>query len=100
MSDYFQKSSGKDKDGNEITVYWHGELLCLNPREHYMNTRSYDDMKREYDLLHANEISEEDIMKLATMNRSSTNLILPIIFIVYVPILAFLLYFGYLMLHG
>lgn len=48
----------------EIRAYYHGELMCPNPREKYLMTRSYEQMRAEYDLLHCNEVTEEDIMKV------------------------------------
>lgn len=40
-------------------------LVCPNPTEYYRMTRSYDQMKAEYDLLRCNEVTDEDVMKVA-----------------------------------
>ena len=59
-----------DKD-IEIRCGCYYELLCRNPREMYQNTRSYESLKQEYDLLHCNDITDEDLIKLYSMNRDN-----------------------------
>ncbi len=54
----------------EVRVYWQGELMCPNPVEHYKNTRTYEQMRFEYDLLHAGELDEIDLMRLASIKRN------------------------------
>lgn len=53
-----------EKKDYEIRYYFHRELLCPNPREHYKNTRTYEQMRQEYELLTCTEITEEDILEL------------------------------------
>lgn len=48
-----------DKFENRI-VYYDG-LVIPNPREYTKNTRSFEDMRLEYDLLHGHEFTEEDL---------------------------------------
>jgi hypothetical protein len=37
-------------------------LVCPNPAEYARMTRSYEQMRAEYDLLHCLEVTEEDIL--------------------------------------
>lgn len=58
----------------EIRHGYIGELACPNPRERYMMTRTYEDMRKEYDLLHCGEITEEDMMRIELqMARSNAD---------------------------
>lgn len=47
----------------EVRYFFHGELACPNPTEYYKATRSYEDMRREYDLLNCDKITDEDIIE-------------------------------------
>ncbi len=40
-------------------------LVLPNPREHYKNTRSYEDIRFEYDLLNGDKITEQDFPKFS-----------------------------------
>lgn len=40
----------RNKYQYESRAYFHGELTCPNPREYYRMTRSYGDMKREWEM--------------------------------------------------
>lgn len=65
------------KDDLEVRFYYHGELLCPNPMKTYQMTRSYESLKAEYDLLHAGELDEFDLLKLeAALLQSRSSAIL------------------------
>ena len=51
------------KDGLEYTVYLYQGLVCPNPTQTYLNTRSYQDLKDEYELLNCYKITQEDLDK-------------------------------------
>lgn len=59
------KRSVHIKDGLEYTTVIYGELLVPKPRQTYLHTRSYADMRAEYDLLTCCEVTDEDVMKVA-----------------------------------
>ncbi len=52
------------KDGFEYRSYVEQGLVCPNPRERYLRTRSYADLKAEYDLLNCHKLDETDLMYL------------------------------------
>lgn len=53
-------------DGDkEVRVMYYMGLWCPNPREYYRNTRSFEQMKQEYDLLTCHQVKEEDVLKVA-----------------------------------
>lgn len=58
-----------NKTIEEISSLWYGTLICPNPREHYKNTRSFEQMRLEYDLTHCHEITEEDVELIALRLR-------------------------------
>lgn len=43
----------KTLDGKEITFTVYGELLCPNPMEFYRHTRSYEQIRQEYEMSEA-----------------------------------------------
>jgi len=61
-------------EGNyEYTHFMYHGLACPNPREYTRMTQSYEDMRREYDLLHPGEYSDLDMMRImAEMGTEST----------------------------
>lgn len=50
------------KSEMEVRIYFNAEMVLPNPTEYYKNTRSYADMRAEYDLLHCNEVTAEDCL--------------------------------------
>lgn len=53
-------------DGDkEVRVMYYMGLSCPNPRDYYKNTRSFEQMKQEYDLLTCHQVKEEDVLKVA-----------------------------------
>lgn len=60
-----KKIADSDVDSDlEIRLVYYGELVCPNPREYYKNTRSYDDMRSEYDLLTCYKLTEDEVNDL------------------------------------
>lgn len=53
-----------EKKDYEIRYYLHGELLCPNPIKTYKNTRTYEQMRQEYELQTCTEFTEEEILDL------------------------------------
>lgn len=45
----------------EVRIFWQGELVMPNPTEYCKNTRSYEDMRLEHELLHGHELSQEEL---------------------------------------
>lgn len=62
-------------DIKEVRMYWHGELACPNPREYHRHTRSFDDMRLEYDLLNCHKITDEDLDPISVSNIKGTSMI-------------------------
>ena len=56
----------KELDGPaiEVRLAYYSGLVCPNPAEYYKNTRSYADMRTEYELLHSYEINLIEFNKL------------------------------------
>lgn len=52
-----------EKKEYEVRYYFHGELVCPNPTEYYRYTRTYKQMRQEYDLLNCDKITDEDILE-------------------------------------
>lgn len=52
-----------DEKEYKLRYYFHGELACPNPREHYKYTRTYEQLRAEYDLLNCDKITNEDILE-------------------------------------
>lgn len=48
-------------DNLEIRVVYYFGLMIPNPSEFYRNTRSYEDMRMEYDLLNCAKITDEEL---------------------------------------
>lgn len=55
----------------EYRSYWHGELMCPEPRKYYQMTRSYESMREEWEMLHPEDSTENQIAfaQLAYLNR-------------------------------
>ena len=92
---------GMTEDGKyEVRVGYTAELMCPNPREAYMRSRTYEQMRAEYDLLHIGEVTEEDLMRVAAnMSSSSTFMMWLPIYFFYGIILSLELYLLFMMLH-
>jgi hypothetical protein len=56
-----------EKDGLEYTAYLYQGLVCPNPTEYYKRTRSYADMRAEYDLLNCHKLTEQEKAKLSNI---------------------------------
>lgn len=52
------------KNGFEYRTYTYQGLVCPNPIEYYKMTRSYNDLRAEYDLLNCYKLDETDLMHL------------------------------------
>ncbi len=67
-------------DTKEIRVVYYGQLIIPNPQEHYKNTRSYEQMRFEYELRNAGKITEEDALDLAIkLNKTEAYMKQPLI---------------------
>lgn len=96
------KEVEKHPEQYKVTLNYRGGLVMPNPREYYKNTRSFAAMKVEYDLLHAGEFTDEDLMKLAIamrVHRKETFFepmyLVPIIQIAIVGLLIFCVGYGH-----
>ncbi len=49
----------------EVRTFVYAGLMCPNPTEYYRMTRTYEQMKAEHNLLTCNEVTKEDVMKVA-----------------------------------
>lgn len=58
-------SSSTVKDGLEYRTFIYGGLMCPNPTEHYKHTQTYEQMRQEYEFLTCNQVTEEDVLKVA-----------------------------------
>lgn len=69
---YSATTTVQDGDNQyEVRTLMFGGLACPNPREYYKNTRSYDDMRREYNLLNCGIITDEQILITVSANKNS-----------------------------
>lgn len=91
------ENAAENKSELEVTCGFYGELVCTNPLESYRMTRSYEDMRREYDLLNLGKYTEEDVLFVlrsqGTQRAIALNrILLTVAFSTLVPIGSFLVW--------
>lgn len=53
-----------DEKEYELRYYFHGELACPNPREYCKYTRTYEQLRAEYELLNCHKLTKEEELDL------------------------------------